>query len=99
MYRTWDGGEQGEPEAAYRAHLREMTTMRQAAEQRRELAMRRTLERHGDAEDRRMADLHFKQEMARVEEMHRAWLHAHFPGQGLPDEHHKARSRRVLPPG
>jgi hypothetical protein len=80
-------------QAAYRAHLREMTAARQAAER------RRALQRRGDAEARRAADRDFKREIARVEEEHQAWLRAHLPAEALPGDRHEPCSRRVVPPG
>ncbi len=61
--------------AAYRVHLREMTTARQAAE-----ARHRRLPRGCDKEDRRAAELALREELAGTAAEHAAWLRDHGVG-------------------
>jgi hypothetical protein len=68
--REWDDREQGELQVAYRAHLREMTAARQAAERARGVRSR-------DPEVRRATEAAFGREMARIAQEHQAWLRDH----------------------
>ena len=68
-------------QAAYRAHLREMTTARQAAERRHASARstEATMERAARqvAAEVRLAVL--REELARIDGLHRRWLLEHMP--------------------
>jgi hypothetical protein len=79
-------------EAAHRAHLRQMTDARRAAEH------KRAMLRPRDAEERRAADAALRAEIARLSAEHQAWLREHLPASELPGGRHEPRSRRVMPP-
>jgi hypothetical protein len=70
MDQERDAREQGALQAAYRDHLREMTTARQAAEQAHK-------GRDRDPAARREAAAVFRRELASIAEAHQAWLRAH----------------------
>jgi hypothetical protein len=78
-------------EEAYRAHLRQMTTARQAAER------QRAMLRPSGAEARRVADAALRAEIAHLTDEHRAWMRTHGLADDLPTVRHTPRSRRAGP--